>query len=218
MNFIKRIFGGNSRQKGVSGETLQEKEVMVGITSVIKDRLSEGTQIIAESKIPAFCIIGNLIFEKKYHEAIELGNKLLRQTPHSEGVHVNLMDAYFRVRNEIPAFYDKCIVHAKLAMLYGHNTGYVQERLAISLEKQGKINQAIQICNIILSDKFQFSSHGCGDKEEFKKRKERLFNKIDRAIDKEDDTLFTTDEISKILERSREEKISKILNLTRPMR
>ena len=207
MNIINKFFGGNSKQKEGSKISLEEKEVMVGITSVIKDKLPEGAQIIAESKIPAFCMIGNLIFEKKYHEAIELGNKLLVQTPYSAGVHVNLMDAYFKVRDENPSFYDKCIEHARLAMLYGHNTGYVQERLAISLEKQGKINQALQICNIVLLDKFQLSRHGCGNKDEFLKRKMKLLNKINKAVDKKVDVLFTNDEISKILEGSHEEEI-----------
>ncbi len=207
MNFINRIFGDNSKQQEGSKRPLEEKDVMVGITSVIKDKLPEGAQIIAESKIPAFCMIGNLIFEKKYHEAIELGNKLLVQTPYSAGVHGNLMDAYFKVRDEKPSYYDKCIEHARLAMLYGHNTGYVQERLAISLEKQGKINQALQICNVVLLEKFQFSRHSCGNKEEFLKRKGKLLNKINKAIDKEDDVLFTNDEIFQILERSHEEKI-----------
>ena len=207
MNIINKFFGGNSKQKEGSMRPPEENEVMVNITSVIKDKLPEGAQIIAESKIPAFCMIGNLIFEKKYHEAIELGNKLLVQTPYSAGVHVNLMDAYFKVRDENPSFYDKCIEHAKLAMLYGHNTGYVQERLAISLEKQGKINQALQICNIVLLDKFHFSRHGCGIKDEYLKRKMKLLNKIGKAVDKEVDVLFTNDEISKILEGTLVEEV-----------
>lgn len=202
MDFIKRIFGSNSTPKEITKKTSEDdKEVMVGITSVSKDKLPEGAQLIAESQIPAFCMIGNLIFEKKYREAIELGNKLLTQTPHSAGVHVNLMDAYFKSRDEDPSFLDKCLEHARLAMLYGHNTGYVQERLIISLEKQGKINQALQVCDIVLLDKFQFSSHGCGKKDEFLKRKERLLNKINKSIDKKGDLLFTNDEINRLLDR-----------------
>lgn len=200
MDFIKKLF---------RPEKKEEKEVMVGITSVTRDKLPENANLIAESKIPAFCKIGNLIFDKKYHEAIEFGNKLLQQTPNSKGVHVNLMDAYFKIRNENPSFYEKCLDHARLAMLYGHNTGYVQERLAISLEMQGKINQALQICNIVLSEKFQFSSHGCGRKEEFVKRREKLLKKINRAIDNETDLLYTPEEISKIIENSQVDEFKK---------
>jgi len=73
MDFIKRIFGSNSTPKEITKKTSEDdKEVMVGITSVSKDKLPEGAQLIAESQIPAFCMIGNLIFEKKYREAIEL--------------------------------------------------------------------------------------------------------------------------------------------------
>ena len=190
MNLFKKIFGSSDR-----------KDVMVGISSVIKDKLPETARIIVESQIPAFCIIGNLILEKKYHEAIDLGNKLLEKTPCSAGVHVNLMDAYFKARNEDRIFYDKSTEHARLAMLYGHNTGYVQKRLTINLEKIGKIYQAIQICNIVLLDKFHFSKHGCGTKEEFTKRKATLIKKTDQAIDKENDLIFTNLEISYLLEQ-----------------
>ena len=190
MNLFKKIFGSSDR-----------KDVMVGISSVIKDKLPETARIIVESQIPAFCIIGNLILEKKYHEAIDLGNKLLEKTPCSAGVHVNLMDAYFKSRNEDRIFYDKSTEHARLAMLYGHNTGYVQKRLTINLEKIGKIYQAIQICNIVLLDKFHFSKHGCGTKEEFTKRKATLIKKTDQAIDKENDLIFTNEEISYLLEQ-----------------
>ena len=201
MNIINKFFGGNSKQKEGSKKPLEENEVMVSITSVIKDKLPEGAQIIAESKIPAFCMIGNLIFEKKYHEAIELGNKLLVQTPYSAGVHVNLMDAYFKARNEDQIFYDKSTEHARLAMLYGHNTGYVQKRLTINLEKFGKIYQAIQVCNIVLLDKYHFSKYGCGTKEEFAKRKATLIKKTVQAIDNENDLIFTNEEISYLLEQ-----------------
>jgi hypothetical protein len=203
MNLFKKVFGNNTKREGISEYIPESKEVLIGISSAIKDKLPESAKIIAESQIPAYCMIGNLIFDKKYNEAIELGNKLLEKTPCSAGVHVNLMDAYFKIRNENPIFYDKATEHARLAMLYGHNTGYVQKRLAINLEKQGKIYQAIQICNIVISDKFHFSKHGCGNKVEFVKRKETLINKITNAADKEDDIFFTNEEVSFLIEQIR---------------
>ena len=39
-------------------------------------------------------MLGNMIFEKKYQEAINLGLELLKKTPEDSGVHINLMDAY----------------------------------------------------------------------------------------------------------------------------
>lgn len=198
MNLLKKIFGSNSKLPKKKSEN---REVLVNISSVVKNKIPSNTKIIAESQIPKYCSIGNLIFEKKYHEAIELGKELLKKTPHSAGVHVNLMDAYFKIRNENPVLYDKSIRHARLAMLYGHNTGYVQKKLAVGLEKQGKIHQALQICNIVLSDKFHFSRHGCGDIDEFAKRKERLIKKVNKSIDNEKSKNFTDEEISFIIKQ-----------------
>jgi hypothetical protein len=190
MKLFKNFFGSN-----------EGKEVMIGISSVIKNRLPENVEIVAESEIPAYCIVGNLIFEKKYHEAIDLGNKLLERTPCSAGVHVNLMDAYFKARKEDPTYYDKSTEHGRLAMLYGHNTGYVQKRLIINLEKSGKIYQAIHLCNIVLTDEFHFSKNGCVTKEEFAKRIRTLQKKTGQSIDKKSDLIFSDEEISYLLKQ-----------------
>lgn len=200
MSIFEKIFGNSS---GKSKDVSENKEVMINISSVSKDNISSNSEIIYSSEIPEYCSIGNLIFEKRYHEAIELGKKLLEKTPYSPGVHVNVMDAYFKLRNENPFFLDKSIEHAKLAMLYGHNTGYVQERLAINLEKRGKINQSLQVCNIVLMDQFHFSTHGCGNKDDFAKRKEKLLKKQEKSIDSEASVLFTNEEILFLIEQIR---------------
>jgi len=208
MSIFEKIFGYSSDK---SKDFSEKKEVMINISSVNKDKIPSNAEIIYESEIPEYCSIGNLIFEKKFHEAIELGRKLLEKTPYSARVHVNLMDAYFKVRNENPIFLDKSIEHARLAMLYGHNTGYVQERLVINLEKLGKINQSLQVCNIALMDQFHFSTHGCGNKDDFTKRKEKLIKKLSKSTDNEDSVLFTAGEISFLIEQIRmeDEKIKK---------
>lgn len=208
MSIFEKLFGNNSNKSKDSSKT---KEVMFNISSVTIDRVPSNSEIIYSSEIPEYCSIGNLIFEKRFHEAIELGKKLLEKTPYSPGVHVNLMDAYFKVRNENPFFLEKCIEHAKLAMLYGHNTGYVQERLAINLEKMGKINQSLQVCNIVLMDQFHFSTHGCGHKDDFSKRKDKLLNKLSKSIDSDAHVLFTNEEILFLIEQIRleDERIKK---------
>lgn len=203
MNLFKRLLGRNSAKPENSQEN---KEVMINVSSVAKNKIPSNARIIAESQIPAYCSIGNLIYEKKYKEAIELGKRLLTETPNSAGVHVNLMDAYFKVKDENPTFYYKHIEHARLAMLYGHNTGYVQKKLAIGLEKQKKIYQAIQICDIVLDDKFHFSTHGCGDKVEFVKRKEKLLKKAYNSKDSINSMVFTSDEISFLIEQIKQEE------------
>lgn len=198
MNLFKKLF---SRNSAPNIDLHENTEVMVNISSVAKKEIPSNAEIIVESQIPAYCSIGNLIYEKKYHEAIELGEKLLIETPHSAGVHVNLMDAYFKIRNENPTFYGKSIEHARLAMLYGHNTGYVQKKLAIGLEKQGNIYQALQVCDIVLIDKFHFSKHGSGSKDEFTKRKERLTKKVSKSTDNVKTEVFTNEEISFIIKQ-----------------
>lgn len=211
MSIFEKIFGNSS---GKSKDFSEKKEVMINISSASKDKIPSNSEIIYSSEIPEYCSIGNLIFEKRFHEAIELGKKLLEKTPYSPGVHVNLMDAYFKVRNENPFFLDKSIEHARLAMLYGHNTGYVQERLAINLEKVGKINQSLQVCNIVLMDQFHFSTHGCGNKDDFTKRKEKLLKKLSKSIDSEANVLFTNEEILFLIEQIRleDERIKKEKN------
>ncbi|PZX58248.1 hypothetical protein LV84_01452 [Algoriphagus ratkowskyi] len=198
MNIIRKLFGGKSN-------TSVKDEVMLNISSISNIELPSNYKIAAETQIPAFCSIGNLIFEKKYFEAINLGETLLKETPYSVGVHVNLMDAYFKARKENSTFYDKSIEHARLAMLYGHNTGYAQKKLAIGLEKQRKIYQAIQVCNIILSDDYHFSRHGCGNIVEFANRKERLLKKVPNSLDDENSFLFTESEISYMIKQIQED-------------
>lgn len=203
MNLLKKLFGNNSAKPENSQD---KKEVMVNVSTVAKNKIPSNASNVAGSQIPAYCSIGNLVFKKKYDEAIELGKKLLVKTPESAGVHVNLMDAYFNVRDENPIFHEKHIEHARLAMLYGHNTGYVQKKLVIGLEKQKKIYQALQICDIVLDEKFHFSRHGGGDKNEFVARKEKLLGKVNNSLDSSESMVFTSDEISFISEQIRLEE------------
>lgn len=113
------------------------------------------------------------------------------------------MDAYFKARNNDSSYFDLSTFHAKQAVIYGHNTGLAQQRLAINLEKELKIHQAIQLCDIILSDKFYFSLHGFGSKEDYTKRKIRLIKKLDKSIDTEYDRLFTDEEVRFIYDNLR---------------
>ncbi len=200
MNLFKRLFGNNLEKTENS-----KQEVMINVSAVAENKILSNVKIVAESQIPAYCSIGNLVFEKKYHEAIEFGKKILATTPESVGVHVNLMEAYFKIRDENLFFYEKHIEHARFAMLYGHNTGYVQKKLVIGLEKQKKIYQALQICDIVLDEKFQFSKHGCGDKNEFITRKEKLLKKVNKSSDNIDSIVFSPEEIFFIIDQIRKQ-------------
>lgn len=143
--------------------------------------------------------LGNLIFERKYDEAIELGNKMLLNCESDYAsacmIHINLMQSYFKDRSGNESYFDLSTHHAKQAMICGHNTGLAQERLIINLEKQGHIHKAINLCNIILSKRFSFSKHGCGSKDDFTNRKEKLMSKLSKAKDSKTDLLFAMDEL-----------------------
>lgn len=181
MSWLKKLFGTKKE------ETNQKIEV---------------GNILVSSVMPKYCDIGNLIFEGKYNEAIELGEALLldnNSNEYNSGIYVNLMVAYFKLRDENPSYFEKSTIYAKKAILLGHNTGYVHERLAINLEKSGRINQAIQLCDLVLSPIFRFSPNGCGNSMDFGKRKANLLKKLNKAKDTAEDILFTEQEIKKIL-------------------
>lgn len=201
MGIFRQLFGKKS-------EPTKNQEVMVSIAESIPN-ITKDT-VIYSSQIPAYVNVGNLIFEKRYEEAISLGNKLLKDNPQSAGMHVNLMDAYFKARQMNESYYEKSTEHARLAMLYGNNTGYVQERLVINLTKDKKIYQAIQVCDIILSDGFHFSKHGCGNKEDFAKRKAKLLQQTSKSIDNENSKIFSQLEIQDIINHIKENEIHEI--------
>lgn len=79
MNLFEKLFGGKSSTKKTTEIAPNEKKIMVGVSSRAKNMLQEDAVILAESQIPEYCDIGNLIYEKKFHDAIELGNKLLKK-------------------------------------------------------------------------------------------------------------------------------------------
>lgn len=190
MELLKNIFKKITGSRDNKEETISIAETKPNIRP---------KSVICASEIPANTRIGNLVFEKRYEEAIALGYELLKKTPKSAGVHVNLMEAYFKARSLDESYYDKCTEHARLAMLYGHNTGLVQKRLVINLTKDKKIHQAIQICDIVLSDEFHFSKHGCASKDEFAQKKSKLIQQIEKSHDNKDSIVFSKSEIQEIL-------------------
>ena len=191
-------------------DMLINKIISKSINSTIANDLyrpgASGENIVYASPIPKTVDVGNLIFEKKFKEAIEMGKDLLSKcTDYSYEmmIHINLMQAYFNIRSEKSDYFDLSTDHAKQAIICGHNTGLAQERLVINLEKSGCINQAIQLCDIIISPKFHFSNNGYGTKDSFKSRRTKLTNKIAKAEDNSSDILFLESEKELIYERSK---------------
>lgn len=224
MGLFKKLFGGKSesekakedvqkrveqlaqRQTQITLENLRTQEKLKNvatapISQVTSIPIPEGSTIVAESEIPVSCSMGNLIFEKKYQEAIDLGLKLLEETPDDCGVHINLMDAYFKGRELSPDYLDKSTFHAKKSILLGFHTGYAEERLAKNLDKAKQYHQSLQLYNLILDNKeFHFSPGGCGNSIDFAKRRDAVLKKMDKALDTESDILFTPEEIAQIIQ------------------
>jgi hypothetical protein len=175
----------------------------------------EKRNIIYASTIPMTVNIGNLIYNQEYEKAIKLGNELLitcepLNYDYASMIHINLMEAYFKARETNVKYFEMSTYHAKQAMICGHNTGMAQERLIINLEKERNIHQALQVCNIILSDKFIFSKNGYGSKGNILKRKERLEKNLAKSLDINTDKCFLESEIVllySILEDSQEDII-----------
>lgn len=159
-------------------------------------------------QLAPFISVGNLVFEKKYEEAIALGEKLLQssQTLNKSMLYINLMEAYTKNHDV-----ENSNKYAKLSLLDGHNTGLALKRLAINLEKQGYYYQALQVCNLLLIDEYECSSHGVGNtkefREDFQKRVTRLTSKLAKSSDTEETKFFTDDEKQKVLEAAKNTNI-----------
>ena len=216
MGIIKWLLGKKEESAEIDGAISQEnqeegisevredspKTKLVSVSEVTPSSIPEGSTVVAESKIPEYCSIGNLVFEKKYKEAVELGLKLLEATPNDPGVLINLMDAYFKGKEATaPDYLAKSTYYAKQAIIYGHNTGYAEERLAKNLDKAKLFHHSLQLYNLILeTEGFHFSSQGRGNFIDWNHRRDAVLKKMDKALDAEDDVLFTPEEIVLIIQ------------------
>lgn len=128
----------------------------------------------------------NLIFEGKYHDAIKILEKLLQEelfNDYHELIHCNLMQAYFKIRLQSSENIDKCNHHAKMAMILGHNTGFVAERIIINLTKEKKFSEALDVCDFVANSEYKLSSNGM-KKHEFQKRLLKLIKRFPKVDSK----------------------------------
>lgn len=185
IDFINKLKSYLNRKDGIS---------MIKISSV-SDSLSD-KKIVAESSVPEGCLIGNLNFHKEYNKAIEEGKRIEAEYPNDYFVHCNLMVSYFQ-KGDI----ENCNKEAKLAIIKGHHTGYCESRLSINLYKQKKYHQVIQLSEIEENPRFD------GFFDDVYKRKLRAQKNIAKAVDTEQDRLFTDKEIEELyqnIEKQRE--------------
>lgn len=93
--------------------------------------------------------------------------------------HVSLAEMYFKRRSE-PGLLEKCNDHCWKAIEAGHSTGWAYERLAINYEKEGNIQTAIEVCELVLNTEGVPSPRSYLSKTDFEKRLGRLKKKQPR--------------------------------------
>ncbi len=198
MNFFKWLFGGREEEKG---HVEQPK------SNNVYHLINVAANVVA-SPIPDWVSWGNKVCDGKYQEAIDRGLILLKRYPAEPGVHITLMDAYFKARKQSPDYIEKSTYHARLAILYGHHTGYAYERLAKNLERAKSFHLSLQLYALILDTKgFHFSANGVGNVVDWEKRRKNALNRLPKASDKDSDVLFTQTEISQILKGIKDEDL-----------
>lgn len=173
MNIIKRI--KEFLKKKPSVEMIRASEICEEI---------EKKDLVSESYIPKAINIATFIYDKRYENAISLGEKLCSDNNDDYMAHCNLMVAYLK-EGDI----ENCNKEAKLAIIKGHHTGFCENRLSMNLYKQKKYHQCIQLCNITKNERYKaFFDDVC-------KRAERAKKHIKDALDTKTDILFTKEEI-----------------------
>lgn len=160
-----------------------------------------------KSGIPQYIGAANKIFYGEYESAItDLLNLLNKTSPQDfenlSMIHINLMQAYFKSRNTNPDYFDLSTYHAKEALKYGHNTGLAQFRLIVNLEKQNRLNQAIEVCEIVTSEDYHFSVYGYKQKKEFLSRLIKLRLILEKKGDNHIERLFSLKERNMIIDNS----------------
>ena len=129
-------------------------------------------------------VAANFIYLKQFEKAIHLLDSLrdgqISRTD-SGMKHLHLGIAHGKLKN-VP----KSDFHYRKAMEYGHPTGLAFEKLAISLTKQGRIKEAIQVCDALISHPSIPKPRSAYTKDDFRKRKLKLLAALAKTGDSPD--------------------------------
>lgn len=163
--------------------------------------------MIYKSEVPEYIDAANKIYNKEYDSAIADLKNQLKNTSQIDFqklsmIHINLMQAYFKNRDAHLEYFELSNYHAKEALKFGHNTGLAPFRLIVNLEKQNKLNLAIEVCDIVTDENYKFSIHGYKQKEEFIERLEKLKLRLKKNGDINNATLFSEEERKMTIENS----------------
>lgn len=150
--------------------------------------------------------LGNLMYSKQYDVVITEGLRMLESSPKDAGIHVQLMDAFYKLRDTNPTYLDQSTEHARMAIIYGHDTGYAHKRLAMNLMNTAQYHKALQLCDMVMMPEFSFSTHGCGKVSYFGDIALRAMKKLGKATDSPKDVLFTKKQIDSIISMTKKRK------------
>lgn len=150
--------------------------------------------------------LGNLMCSKQYDVVITEGLRMLESSPKDAGIHVHLMDAFYKLRDTNPDYLNQSTEHARLAIIYGHDTGYAHKRLAMNLMNTAQYHKALQLCDMVMMPEFSFSTHGCGKASYFGDIALRAMKKLSKATDSPKDVLFTKKQIDSIISMTKKHK------------
>lgn len=150
--------------------------------------------------------LGKLMYSKQYDVVITEGLRMLESSPKDAGIHVQLMDAFYKLRDTNPTYLDQSTEHARLAIIYGHDTGYAHKRLAMNLMNTAQYHKALQLCDMVMMPEFSFSTHGCGKVSYFGDIALRAMKKLGNATDSPKDMLFTKKQIDSIISMTKKHK------------
>jgi len=122
-------------------------------------------------------------------------------------VHINLAEAYFKNRRSDASAIEKCNAHCVHALLSGHNTGFAAERLAMNLEKDGLLCEAIEVCDLILHDSYALNPRSYLKKDDFRRRREKLNSKAKRQNAETLKSIFGQNDLIRIFENAKAFKL-----------
>lgn len=168
---------------------------------------NKDAEIIKETEIPDYVEAANKTYNKEFDSAIKDLSKQLENTSSNDYsklamIHINLMQAYFKNRTRHDNYFTLSSEHAKKALICGHNTGLAPFRLIINLEKEGNLFQAMEVCKLVIDNRYYFSPSGYKQKPEFIERLKRLQKKAEKIEPLNDNPLFTKNEIELAISNS----------------
>ncbi len=168
---------------------------------------NKDSEVIIETKIPDYVEAANKTYNKEFDSAIDELSKQLEDTDANDYtklamIHINLMQAYFKNRTKHDNYFKMSSEHAKKALICGHNTGLAPFRLIVNLEKEGNLFQAMEVCKLVIDNRYYFSPTGYKQKPEFMERLEKLQKKAKKDESIDHNPLFTKSEIELAIKNS----------------